>query len=345
MYIVTIFGNNIDGGGIMNMKDLFSNKKRSNKSVFEFLNRKGFYIVLVLGLLVVGVTVFVLTKPNLKFLNFLTNLEENYIPEDFEDFIPGIGEEYLGIDGDIEVEKSGDDDATIDTDTNVGIDIDLDIDGDMGLDIGVEAVKNLDVDGDMDTQRADSKNQEEDLVTLNDLLSEKSKETIKIIGENESSTFLAKGEDEIGIGDSGEVQVENPDLIMPVYGNIICDYALDNLIYSKTMEDWRVHKGIDIAAARGTAVKAVANGVVSDMRNDPRLGNTVVIDHENGFKTVYSNLASLDLVLPNQIISQGDIIGSVGDTAAFEIALEPHLHFEVLKSNILVDPKIYLPEY
>jgi len=103
--------------------------------------------------------------------------------------------------------------------------------------------------------------------------------------------------------------------------------------------------GIDIAASRGTAVKAVADGVVIDVYEDPRLGFTVVIDHENGLKTVYSNLASGDMVVPNQIVTQGESIGSVGNTASFEIALEPHLHFEVLKDDQIVDPKLYLPSY
>ena len=73
-----------------------------------------------------------------------------------------------------------------------------------------------------------------------------------------------------------------------------------------------------------TAVKASRWSNIG-LENDPKLGNTIIIDHENGFKTVYSNLASLDMVLPNQIVAQGESIGSVGDTATFEIALEPHL--------------------
>ena len=73
------------------MKNLFSDKKRSNKGILEFLSRKGFYFVLILGILIVGATVVVLTKPDFKFLNFLTNSEENFIPEDFEDYLPDIG--------------------------------------------------------------------------------------------------------------------------------------------------------------------------------------------------------------------------------------------------------------
>jgi murein DD-endopeptidase MepM/ murein hydrolase activator NlpD len=176
--------------------------------------------------------------------------------------------------------------------------------------------------------------------------------------EDESSIFLAKN-DEDGDGkvvekdaeddkvarDDKAVEADKPDFIMPVYGNIIYDFAMDKLVYSKTLEDWRTHRGIDIAASRGTVVKASAGGIVCEVKNDPRLGNTIVIDHENGFKTVYANLASLDMVLPNQIVAQGEGIGPVGDTAIFEIALEPHLHFEVLENDKPVDPKLYLPDY
>lgn len=330
---------------IVSMKNLFSDKKRSNKGILEFLSRKGFYFVLILGILIVGATVVVLTKPDFKFLNFLTNSEENFIPEDFEDYLPDIGEEYSGIGEGTDADMSKD----VDGGEDEGIDADLDADADLGQD-------------------------GQELVVVNDVLEEKPDKISEISNEDESSTFLAKNEEDIAkersenkyndvlIGKDGDivaentddqaasgkvtqVEVENPDFIMPIYGNIICDFAMDKLVYSKTLEDWRVHGGIDIAATRGTAVKAVADGVILDLKNDPKLGNTIIIDHENGFKTVYSNLASLDMVLPNQIVAQGESIGSVGDTATFEIALEPHLHFEVLKGDVLVDPKLYLPEY
>lgn len=306
---------------IVSMKNLFSDKKRSNKGILEFLNRKGFYLILILGILIVGATVVVLTKPNFKFLNFLTNSEENFIPEDFEDYLADIGEEYPGIDENTDVDMS------TDVDGGEGVDADLDIDTDIDVDVGQDG---------------------QELVVVNDKLgdeSDKASEISEISNEDESSTFLAKNDDETTSGMVTQIQVENPDFIMPIYGDIICDFAIDKLVYSKTLEDWRVHCGIDIAATRGTAVKAVANGVILDMKNDPKLGNTIIIDHENGFRTVYSNLASIDMVLPNQIIAQGETIGSVGDTATFEIVQEPHLHFEVLRGDVLVDPKLYLPEY
>ncbi|MGI6777393.1 MAG: peptidoglycan DD-metalloendopeptidase family protein [Acetivibrionales bacterium] len=132
-------------------------------------------------------------------------------------------------------------------------------------------------------------------------------------------------------------------LALPVIGDVSFDYAMDRLVYSKTLEDWRTHSGIDLAADRGTNVKAAADGFISEVKNDPRFGITVIIDHQNGLKTVYANLASDEVVVPNQKVKEGDVIGAIGNTALFESAEQPHLHFEVLMDNRPVDPKEYLP--
>jgi len=134
------------------------------------------------------------------------------------------------------------------------------------------------------------------------------------------------------------------DFIAPVMGHITLDYAMDTLVYSKTMEEWRVHQGVDISSDRGTPVKAAADGVVAEVRKDPGYGVTIVLEHQNGLKTVYANLASDNMVSPNQLIEQGDVIGCVGNTAPFEQSEESHLHFEVKKNDKPIDPKGYLPK-
>ena len=69
---------------------------------------------------------------------------------------------------------------------------------------------------------------------------------------------------------------------------------------------------------------------------------TVVVEHENGFKTVYSNLLTSEFVVEGEKIEKRQSIGTVGNTAAFEIADEPHLHFEMIKDSTQVDPNIYI---
>ncbi len=128
----------------------------------------------------------------------------------------------------------------------------------------------------------------------------------------------------------------------PVDGEIVKEYAKDNLVYSNTLQEWTTHLGIDIKADKTTVVKAAETGTVKTIKNDPRYGLTIVIEHENGYQTVYSNLLSSEFVVEGEKVEKGQSIGTVGNTAAFEIADEAHLHFEVLKDSIQVDPNIYL---
>ena len=108
------------------------------------------------------------------------------------------------------------------------------------------------------------------------------------------------------------------------------------------MQEWVTHNGIDIKADKTTVVKASAEGKVKSIKNDPRFGITVVIEHVNGYSSVYSNLLTAEFVKEGEEVTQGQTIGTVGNTATFEIADSPHLHFEILKDNENLDPEIYL---
>ena len=128
----------------------------------------------------------------------------------------------------------------------------------------------------------------------------------------------------------------------PVEGEVVREYAKDNLIYSETLKEWVTHMGIDIKADKTTVVKAAEEGTIKSIKNDPRYGLTIVIEHENGFQTVYSNLLTSEFVVENEKVEKGQSIGTVGNTAPFEIADEEHLHFEIVKDGLQVDPNIYI---
>ena len=131
------------------------------------------------------------------------------------------------------------------------------------------------------------------------------------------------------------------EFIKPVEGEIVKEFAKDNLIYSQTLEEWTTHLGIDIKAEKTTVVKAAEAGVIKSIKNDPRYGLTVVIEHDEHYQTIYSNLLTSEFVVEGEKVEQGQSIGTVGNTAVFEIADEPHLHFEILKDSIQVNPEIY----
>lgn len=129
---------------------------------------------------------------------------------------------------------------------------------------------------------------------------------------------------------------------MPIEGEIIRGFAKDNLVYSETLQEWIVHTALDIKAESRDVVKASAEGTVAAIKNDPRYGLTVIIEHDGGFKTVYSNLLTAEFVVEGEQVKQGQTIGTVGSSATFEIADESHLHFEMLKDSVYVDPSIYI---
>lgn len=128
----------------------------------------------------------------------------------------------------------------------------------------------------------------------------------------------------------------------PVDGEIMKGYAKDNLVYSETLQEWTTHLGIDIKAEKTTVVKAAEAGTVKTIKNDPRYGLTITIEHSDGYQTVYSNLLSSEFVVEGEKVEKGQSIGTVGNTAAFEVADAPHLHFEILKDSIPIDPTTYM---
>lgn len=134
-------------------------------------------------------------------------------------------------------------------------------------------------------------------------------------------------------------------MVVPVFGQVITDHSVDALVYSKTLEQWHAHHGIDIKAKIGSEVKSAISGVVeSVVLEDPRLGVVVTIDHGNDLKTIYGNLSKTVPVRNGDKVKKGQVIGQVGKSAPFEIEDPPHLHFEVLKNGKPIDPQQFLPK-
>ena len=130
--------------------------------------------------------------------------------------------------------------------------------------------------------------------------------------------------------------------IKPTDGEIIGGFAKDNLIYSETLKEWITHTAVDIKADKTSVIKSSADGIVKSIVNDPRYGLTVIIEHDDGYETVYSNLLTAEFVVEGEEVSQGQTIGTAGNTASFESSMDCHLHFELLKDGEYLDPTIYL---
>lgn len=96
----------------------------------------------------------------------------------------------------------------------------------------------------------------------------------------------------------------------------------------------RFHTGLDFRAPAGTAVLAAAGGIVTWAAPRGSYGNTVVVAHGRGVRTLYAHLSRVDLAVGRRI-SVGTVLGLVGSTGN---STGPHLHFEVLVRGAAVDP-------
>jgi len=132
--------------------------------------------------------------------------------------------------------------------------------------------------------------------------------------------------------------------VWPVGGRVEVYHSMDQLIFDRTMGDWRTHAGIDIAADLGEVVLAIAAGTVEQIFHHDLLGTTVVINHGNGLQSLYANLAEVPVVTEGQQIDMGTPIGAVGTTALAKSGVVHHLHLEIIENGVRVDPMLFLPE-
>ncbi len=138
-----------------------------------------------------------------------------------------------------------------------------------------------------------------------------------------------------------------PEFILPASGYILKPHDLTQAVFSATMNDYRIHRGIDIEASIGDDVLCSADGTVESCYVDPFMGTCVEVAHSGGFVSYYKNLSP---ELPEGIeagaqVSCGQVIGSVGESAIIEIADTAHLHFELSQNEMSLDPTEYLPEF
>ena len=142
---------------------------------------------------------------------------------------------------------------------------------------------------------------------------------------------------------SSETYEQPAACVWPVKGEIERRYSVETLAYDVTMKDWRTHDGVDVLADKGTVVRAASDGTVESITQDDLYGTTVTIDHGNGLKSTYSNLADKPTVKQGDSVGAGDVIGSVGATALCEVGQGSHVHIAMSKDGNSVDPTKYLP--
>ena len=122
----------------------------------------------------------------------------------------------------------------------------------------------------------------------------------------------------------------------PGFGKILNGYSGDELVYNKTLGDWRTHNGIDYAAKAGEAVPAPVAGSVVLAGSDGSWGPTVAIKDDAGRIWRLCGVAS-PKVKEGDIVAAGQTLGKVGSVGC-ECAEEDHIHLEVKQGDAYLDP-------
>ncbi len=126
-------------------------------------------------------------------------------------------------------------------------------------------------------------------------------------------------------------------------GNIIKTTPAPQIVAEKNnppaeADQMQFHKGLDIAVAYGTDVRAAAKGTVIFAGKKGGYGNCVIVSHGNGLATLYGHLSEI-LVETNDVINVNQVIARSGNSGR---STGPHLHYEVHKNNTPVNPKLFM---
>ena len=127
-----------------------------------------------------------------------------------------------------------------------------------------------------------------------------------------------------------------PASTQPVSGRVLNSYSGDELVYNKTLGDWRTHNGIDYACAKDAAVQSPTAGTVVLAGSDGSWGPTVAIKDSAGRVWRLCGVAS-PAVKEGETVSAGQTLGKVGSVSC-ECAEESHIHLEVKQDDSYLDP-------
>ena len=133
-----------------------------------------------------------------------------------------------------------------------------------------------------------------------------------------------------------------PTFVYPLQGEIVLPYSVDHAIYDPTLEQYHTNDSISISAEKGTAVKAAADGTVTEIAEDAEMGRVVTISHGGNWVTAYGQLEEGMAVQKGDAVKQGQTIGTVDEPTKYGSALGSHLEFSMAQNGKTEDPTKHL---
>ena len=130
-------------------------------------------------------------------------------------------------------------------------------------------------------------------------------------------------------------------LIWPINGNVLLNYSMDETIYFSTLDQYKYNPALVIAGNVGQEVKSAEDGKVTAIKTDAQTGVTVTVSLGDGYEAVYGQLGEV-CVKQGENITEGDIIGYLGEPTKYYSVEGCNLYFQLLKDGEPVNPLEYL---
>lgn len=130
-------------------------------------------------------------------------------------------------------------------------------------------------------------------------------------------------------------------LIWPIDGNVLLNYSMDETVYFSTLDQYKYNPALIIAGNVGQEVKSAEEGKVTSIETDAQTGVTVTVSLGDGYEVVYGQLGEV-FVTQGENITEGDIIGYLGEPTKYYSVEGCNLYFQLLKDGEPVNPLEYL---
>lgn len=181
------------------------------------------------------------------------------------------------------------------------------------------------------------------LIVASVVATNRNKKTLPEVSTTKPSTTTTTTKKPVVDDPTSDVGSKLPTFSLPVSGKLLNVHDSELQVFSPTMNDYRVHLGIDVITTDGAPVYAAADGTVLQIWEDVRMGQCIAIKHNGDAVSIYKNVSAEfpTGIMEGAKVKAGQQIATVGSTAMVEIADEPHLHFEMTVGGLAVDPLEY----
>lgn len=173
-------------------------------------------------------------------------------------------------------------------------------------------------------------------------------------------TIISLNNNKINVEDPNKPSLENPDdkpttnpddpadvpsSTVTIFAFPVQEVNITNnfgFYHNSTLNYYGDHTGIDFSAEVGAKVYSAYAGTIESITDDILTGTQIIIDHGDGLKSSYSFVDAVDSLKVGKAVTKGEIIATVAKATGSEYKEGAHLHFEIVKNNVNVNPETYL---